>query len=284
MDEYADLHLHTEHSDGDASVEELLQEARKTDLIAIAITDHDCMDGIPEALKLSGKYNLQVIPGIEMSSYYGKIDVHVLGYFIDHEHPEIVDYCHEFREIRNRRGMKMVEKLNNMGVSITFDHVLEIANNGVIGRPHVAQAILQNGFVQNFQAAFSKYIGSDAPAYVLKKKIAPETSIDLIHRAGGVAVLAHPVTMGNDGIISYLASRGGLDGLEVYHTRHRQLGCEAYYRGLADKYGLIPTGGSDWHGSRTPYLRIGSSRVRMEHVRKLAEIASGRRSQVSAPL
>lgn len=272
-EQYADLHLHTRHSDGDASVEELLAEVAKTDLAAIAITDHDSFEGIDIAHALNTRSDLKIISGVELSTAYKGKDVHMLGYFFDHHYPEFVEYCQRFRDEREQRAVKMVQKLNDLGAKIAVDRVYEIADGGAIGRPHVAQTMVEAGFVKNLQSAFDKYISNDGPAYVPKYKIDPVAAIDLIHRAGGVAVMAHPGIVRDDSIVAHLA-KNGLDGLEVHHPNHMLMRCEEFYAGLADKYGLLHTGGSDWHGARKPDIWIGKAKVSMERVQKLEEAAS----------
>ncbi len=268
----ADLHLHTLHSDGDASVDQLIEKVLETDIRTIAISDHDTAAALIEAVPKGAAVGLRVIPGIELSAAYKNVDVHLLAYFFDPNHPELLEYCQKFQDERVQRAIKIVEILRGLGAKVTMERLYEIAGTGSMGRPHIAQLLIESGFVSGFQEAFDKYLGDRRPANIPKFKIHPVEAIELIHRVGGVAVLAHPATMNDDSIIAFLATKG-LDGLEVFHPRHQLLGCTEFYGNLARKYDLLMTGGSDWHGVRKPDTWIGKAFISLENVDRLESAA-----------
>lgn len=273
--EYADLHLHTVHSDGTATVEELIKEVLTTDIRIIAITDHDNKAGIIPARQLGQKVGIEVIAGIELSCQYKGHDVHLLGYFFDPTNHELKEYCVRFRDERQKRSIKIIEKLKAHGVQITQHQVEALARGGAIGRPHIAQAVVDAGGASSYQQVFDRYINNDGPAYVEKFQITPQDAIALIHRAGGVAVLAHPGTIGDDSVVAHLVQHG-LDGLEVYHPYHVTGGQVKHYHILASRYGLLISGGSDWHGARKPDIKIGQCKIHVAHVEKMREVAKSR--------
>jgi predicted metal-dependent phosphoesterase TrpH len=254
-----DLHVHTTFSDGDMTPEEMVEEANKLGLAGIGIADHDEIDGAAVALEAAGSSGLEVIPAVELSTSDGKTDVHVLGYLIDLEDENLRSYLKVFREARLKRGLQMVERLRGMGIGVDPDQVLDIANGGSVGRPHVAEALLRGGFVETYEEAFRKYIGFDSPAYVPKYQLRPNLAFDLISRAGGVGVIAHPGTLRRDDLITDFVA-WGMMGIEVYHPKHHAALTEHYKR-LAEKMGLVVTGGSDSHGRRDGNLLLGEFTV-----------------------
>ncbi len=276
ISEFADLHIHTKYSDGTDTVEELLKQVLTTDIRTISITDHDTAGAIPEAQKLGKSLGIEVIAGIELSTLYKKKDVHLLGYFFDPHDKKLLAYCDKFREVRETRAAKMVHRLNTFGIDITMADVEAIADGAVIGRPHIAQAIVEGRFARNFQEVFDKYIANDGPAYVDKFNIEPGDAIKLIHDAGGIVSLAHPLTVGDDGVVAFLHNLG-LDGLEVYHPQLVMAGCVKHYHILASRYGLLVSGGSDWHGRRKPHIKLGQAKVHLSHVEQMREVAKKQR-------
>ncbi len=244
----SDLHLHSTASDGRLSPEEVVQASAEQGLAVIAITDHDSVDGIAPALKAAEKYpSLRMIPGVEVSTDVPHGEVHVLGYFIDYASSELITRLSDFRNSRKVRAQKMIAKLALMGVQIEWDRVQVIAGTGSVGRPHIAQAMLERGYVQSQKEAFAKYIGREAPAYVERDKMTPEQVVELITRVGGLAVLAHPFEIeGLDQMIPRL-QRVGLVGIEVYYNNYTPKTIQ-YLASLAHKHALIATGGSDYHG------------------------------------
>lgn len=242
----ADLHLHTNASDGQYSPTELVELARKFDVIAI--TDHDTTDGVEEAQQAAARYGAPiVIPGIELSAEDADGDVHMLGYYIDIHNRSFQDTLARFRENRYRRGQKMVEILTAMGMPLDWDRVTAIAGDGAIGRPHIARAMLEAGYVESVKDAFNRYIGNDGPAYVARTRLTPEESVALIHSAGGVAVLAHPGLLNDYRSMIRRLVAVGLDGVEVNHPANDEA-TRLDLRGIATTNHLIMTGGSDFHG------------------------------------
>jgi 3',5'-nucleoside bisphosphate phosphatase len=252
----ADLHVHSVCSDGDMTPEEIVFEACKLGLAAVAITDHDAIDGVEIAMEAAGSTGLEVVPGVELSTSDGKTDVHVLGYMVDVHDENLLGYIKLFKEARLKRGLEMVERLRGMGLPIDPDILMEIAGGGSVGRPHVAEALRRCGHVESHEEAFRKYIGFESPAYVPKYLLKPQLAFQLIGEAGGIGAIAHPGTLRRDDLITEFASCG-MRALEVYHPKHNERSV-AYYERLADKLGLVATGGSDSHGRRDGNLLLGT--------------------------
>ncbi len=243
-----DLHLHTNASDGQYSPTELVELARKFDVIAI--TDHDTTDGVREAQQAAEANGAPVvIPGIELSAEDADGDVHVLGYYVDMENADFQATLSQFRSNRYARGKRMVEKLAAMNMPLEWDRVVAIAGGGAIGRPHVARAMLEAGYVESVKDAFNRYIGNDGPAYVARTRLSPEQSVELIHSAGGAAVLAHPGLLKNYRAMILRLMAVGLDGVEVNHPSNSEA-VRLDLRGIATASSLIMTGGSDFHGPK----------------------------------
>ncbi len=243
-----DLHLHTTASDGRLSPEDVVRTAAQLGLAVISITDHDSVDGLAPALKAAENHPpLRVIPGVECSTDVPHGEVHILGYFVDHTNPELVIKLAAFRNSRRVRAQKMIAKLDTMGVHIEWNRVQDIAGSGSVGRPHVAQAMLEKGYVPSLKEAFNRYIGREAPAYVEREKMTPEEVVELITRVGGLAVLAHPAEIDDlEHLIPHL-QRVGLVGMEVYYNNYN-LKTTQHLASLAHKHALVATGGSDFHG------------------------------------
>jgi predicted metal-dependent phosphoesterase TrpH len=256
---WIDLHIHTSASDSLLTPTEAVEIAKKCDLSAISITDHDAIDGFVEARKKADELGIEIISGVELSVAYKGEDFHLLAYLIDHENPEFLKKINSFRAERSIRGERMVEKLNELGIDLRIDTVKAIAGNGAVGRPHLADALLKEEFVHTYDEAFARYLGYHAPAYVAKKYLTPQEAIDLIHLVRGVAVFAHPGTSRSQQAI-YDFFEMGLDGIEAYHSQHDRA-MTTHYINLAKKLGLIYTGGSDCHGRRKGKVLIGTVRV-----------------------
>ncbi|MDE3087803.1 MAG: PHP domain-containing protein [Chloroflexota bacterium] len=239
-----DLHTHSTASDGELAPAELVRLALERGLTAIALTDHDSIGGIDAAQRAARGTALQVIPGVELSADVSQGEVHVLGYFIDWHAASFLAMLEKFRNGRYGRAETMTRKLAALGAPISFDRVKEIAGDGSIGRPHVAQALMEAGHVATVTEAFDKYIGRTGPAYVERYRLTPEDAVALILRAGGVPVLAHPREV--TGWVFPLVKAGML-GLEVHYGMYDDL-TRAELARLAKQYGLIATGGSDFHG------------------------------------
>ena len=243
-----DLHLHTTTSDGNFSPPEIVAKAAKAGLKIIAITDHDALDGIVPALAAAEAFpGLRVIPGVEISTGVRQSDVHLLGYFIDYTSPELKASLQEMRQARKQRARGMIDKLGGLGIHINWARVKEIAGSGSIGRPHIAQAMLEKGYITSLGEAFIKYIGRDGPAYVERIKVTPQEAVKLILKNGGLPVLAHPLTVPDPEVLVEKLKAAGLVGIESYYG---DLTAEQVGRlnELAGRHNLIVTGGSDYHG------------------------------------
>ena len=243
-----DLHLHSTASDGRLSPEEVVRTAARLGLAVISITDHDSVDGIASALKAAENHpHLRVIPGVECSTDVPHGEVHILGYFIDYTNPELAIKLAAFRNSRKVRAQKMIDKLATMGITIDWNRVEDIAGAGSVGRPHIAQAMLEKGYVPSLREAFNRYIGREAPAYVEREKMTPEEVVQLITRVGGLATLAHPADIDDLEHLIPRLQRVGLVGMEVYYNNY-PIGTTQHLASLAHKHALVATGGSDFHG------------------------------------
>ena len=245
----ADLHLHTFYSDGKLSPEELIQRAKLSGLDALSITDHDSVEGVEEAMHYGRINDIEIIPGVELSSEYKGQEVHVLGYFMDYKEPRFLHYLASFREKRLKRAEKMVERLNSMNIKITIDDVLSKARgNAAIGRPHIAFALMAANVVSNYNEAFFKYLGDNKTAYVKKPNISTSEAVKLISDTGGLSFVAHPGKTIRDNLIIELIEQG-VDGIEIIHPSHTRDDI-AYFLDITGQYFLLESGGSDFHGGR----------------------------------
>lgn len=242
-----DLHTHTYHSDGFYAPENLLTKAHNRGIEVLSITDHDSMNGISEAIEIAKKFGIEIVPGVEISSDIRDTEVHILGYFVDQNNKELEHYLNFFREERYKRAIRIVKKLNILGLNITIDDVLVFAKNSAIGRPHIAQALLAKGQVKSFFEAFYKYIGNHAPAYERKVHLSPQSAFKIINDAGGLSFIAHPGDM-PEILIKELID-AGVDGIEVIHPSHSPEQVR-FYRGIVNQYFLLECGGSDFHGGK----------------------------------
>ncbi|HVO75422.1 MAG TPA: PHP domain-containing protein [Ignavibacteriaceae bacterium] len=247
MNGNVDLHIHTSNSDGFYSPKEIVEKAKGAGLDIISITDHDNLSGIPEAAELGAEAGIEVIPGLEISSDIRDKEVHILGYFIDLNSEELERYLSFFREERIKRAVRIVGKLNSLGLPLSFEEVLIHAKHSAIGRPHIAQKMLEKGLVSNYYEAFNKYIGNGCPAYEKKVHISPQSAFKIISDAGGLSFIAHPGNMPEDILKELIDS--GVDGIEVLHPSHNAQQ-EKFYRGIVNEYFLLESGGSDFHGGK----------------------------------
>lgn len=271
--------MHSRHSDGEWSPTRLVREAKTAGLRAVALTDHDTMTGLPEMLGAGREIGVEVLTGVELSAWQDA-DWHVLGYGFEPDDPTLVALFARAREVRLSRAARMVELLGELGRPVTLDAVLREAGDGVIGRPHVARALYRAGQVGSVREAFDLYLGDGKPACVEKLRVSPAEAIELIHRAGGVAVAAHPGCYGGPEALEPLRV-AGLDGVEVDHSLHDEdmVGRLADY---ARAHGLVRTGGSDFHSPRTGMSAVGSVRIPYERVEELRERIAQRRAQAGA--
>ena len=264
-----DLHMHTYFSDGQHSPEELIVKVKEAEIDIVSITDHDTVDGIPEAVEAGRKYGVEVIPGLEISSDIRDREVHILAYFFDPGNKELEQYLKFFRAERIKRAIRIIEKLAALGLSIDIDDVMSIARNSAVGRPHIAKALVYKGLVSNYFEAFSKYIGNGCPAYEGKVHVSPRSAFKIISDAGGLSFIAHPGNL-PDGIMVELIE-AGLDGIEVVHPSHLPHQVK-HYRGVVNEFFLLESGGSDFHGGeRNDYSNLGKYTVsysKIEAMRK----------------
>jgi predicted metal-dependent phosphoesterase TrpH len=242
-----DLHMHTFFSDGYHSPENLMKKANDRGIKTLSITDHDNVIGIFEAIEFAKKYDIEVIPGVEISTDIRDTEVHILGYFVDPKNSDLEHYLNFFREERYKRAIRMIKKLNILGLDISIEDVMVFAKNSAMGRPHIAQALLAKGQVKSFFEAFYKFIGNHAPAYERKVHLSPQSAFKIISDAGGLSFIAHPGNM-PEILIKELID-AGVDGIEVIHPSHSPEQVR-YYRGIVNEYFLLESGGSDYHGGK----------------------------------
>ncbi len=268
---YADLHIHTFYSDSTLSPEEVVAYASERELSAIAICDHDSVEGIESSGKAASQAGIEVIPGVEMTVEKADAEIHLLGYFVDWKAPWFRKRLKELRDARVERIRRMVGKLAEHGIDVDADDVIKLGGKGSVGRLHLAQVMLRTGKVAGFKEIFEKYIGFLKPCYVSSARFSPQEAIEIILKTGGVPVLAHPATMGKDDYIPELIGYG-LKGIEVYHTDHKPAMVK-HYENIAKENGLVMTGGSDCHGTGKGKVLIGTVKVPYEIVERLREEA-----------
>lgn len=278
MKKYIDLHTHTNASDGSMTPSELVEYAATNGLGAIAITDHDSIDGVSEALEQSKISGIEVIPGLEISVDY-EPEMHILGYFSDENYTNIKGALYSLKESRNERNPKIIQKLREIGFEISMDEVREEATGEIIGRPHIARVLFKKGYIGSVKEAFDKYLSSGKPAFFKKNMLTPGEGIKIIKEAGGIPVLAHPVLLQRDypkleRIVAELVKKG-LGGIEAIYAENSEEDTKNHIR-LANKYNLLITGGSDYHGNIRPNVNLGSGygslRVSYEYLVKLKEV------------
>ncbi|MCF8011996.1 MAG: PHP domain-containing protein [Clostridiales bacterium] len=274
---YADLHLHSTASDGTWTPREVVEAARQKGFSCIALTDHDTVNGVEEAVQAGAEHGIEVIPALEFSTVYNNREVHILGYCIDRTNKELLSELETVADARLNRGRKMVEKLQNLGYDVTWEEVSSIAGEGAVGRPHVARALVNKGYINNIGEAFTtEFIGNGGKAYVNRYKMTPETAVKLTRNAGGVPVLAHPGLihkgsyLDRDDVI-YMVEKG-MQGVEVWHTEHPPE-FSSYYENIARELDLLLTGGSDCHGGNKKEVLIGKIKLPYEYVDKLLAAA-----------
>ena len=263
-----DLHLHTSFSDGMLGVDELLSLFAANDYGVISVTDHDNIEGSRRAVELGPQYGLTVIPGVEMSTLHEGRDVHILGYGC-RETSEFIDMLAFIQQSRLSRAQKMLDRLDKFwGFKLDMERLLELSGDkDVIGRPHIARALVEKGYCRDMQDAFSRYIGDECQAYVAKQSVPPAEAIRVIRDAGGIPALAHPVFLDHDFVILDLIEMG-LGGMEVFYLRHSE-DATHFYRKVARRYGLLCTGGSDFHGHDDEMDKVGGFTVPDWAVREL---------------
>ena len=274
--QFADLHLHTFFSDGTYSPEEVVQKARRRDLAGLALTDHDTVEGCAGAASACAAAGIEFIAGTELTAEQDGNEIHILGYAFDIHHRRLLAEIQKFQVVRQNRVREMVARLNQMDVPLQAEEVFALANCRAPGRPHVARALVEAGLVSSLDEAFERFLKRNRPAWVPKFKMSAAEAIELIHQAGGVAVMAHPGLNRTDEVIPVMAE-AGLDGLECFHTKHSATVSEHYLE-LAQRFGLLVTGGSDCHGLSKGKPLIGTVKLPYHHVEKLKAKAAQRRA------
>lgn len=273
----SDLHIHSTASDGRYSPQELVSMAARLGLEVIAITDHDSIEGVVPALQAAQEFpHLKVIPGVEVSTDVPHGEVHILGYFIDYHDSELEETLEKLRNSRQIRAQKMLAKLAGLGMYIEWERVQEIAGGGSIGRPHIAQAMIERGYVLSLKEAFHKYISREGPAYVEREKMTPLQIVELLVKASGLPVLAHPANVNDLEELIPQLQKAGLAGIEVYYNGYTKE-LTKYLAYLSQKYGLIACGGSDYHGLEdTSETQLGSVAIPPACIEQLFKIAEQR--------
>lgn len=253
-----DLHLHSNASDGGFTPAQVVEHAHSIGLKCIALTDHDTIDGIPEAQRRAEELGLPFIPGIEMTALDNGVEVHILGYFIDLNCTQLQEAIKEIHSRIERRVRLIIEKLCNLGIEVSFEEVREAAGKGTMGRPHIARVMFKKGYISSHQEAFDKYIGEGKPAFVeVEDAMSPEEAYHLISKCGGIPAIAHPGYLGrakmmtDDDIFNHRI--WGARAIEIFHSKHDNYMIN-YYLNLAKKYDLGITGGSDCHGNFYPTI------------------------------
>jgi hypothetical protein len=266
---FADLHLHTHFSDGTWTPEALTLQAQRCGLKAVALTDHDTMEGCPRMAVACAQAQIEFVPACELTAEADGVELHLLGYFMDAANERLSRELAKFQQVRQRRIEEMVQRLNKLGVPLLAQSVFALANCRSPGRPHVARTLVQAGFCETLDEAFERFLRKGRPAWVPKFKISAYDAIELVHHAGGVAVMAHPGLNHSDQMIPALVE-AGLEGLECFHTKHSTSMTEHYLQ-MADKLGLLVTGGSDCHGLSKGKPLVGTIKVPYELAERLRD-------------
>jgi predicted metal-dependent phosphoesterase TrpH len=283
-----DLHCHSTHSDGTLTPEELVQLARKLGLRTLALTDHDAISGVSQAIEAGRREGVRVLSGVEISVEYANKTVHMLGYCFDEGVDSLAHKLDELVRGRNERNVKIVRRLNELGLKVTLEEIEAEAGGKVVGRPHIARVLLRHGYVSTWEEAFEKYLARGAAAYFERLRFSPVDAVRMITEAGGVAVLAHPKFVAlhenetlEDVVKTLVAA--GLGGIECYYTEHSPEETEHYLE-LAKRYNLVVTGGSDFHGSIKPDIALGSGHGNLMVPDECADalIERAQRNQASA--
>ena len=264
---FADLHLHSYFSDGTYSPEEVVAHGARFGLAALALTDHDSVEGCARMDAACEAADIEFIPGAELTAEQGGNELHLLGYFLDTHHAKLLAEIAQFQTVRQNRIREMVARLNQLKIPLAADAVFSLANCRSPGRPHVARAMVNAGLVGSLDEAFERFLKKGRPAWVPKKKMSAREGIELVHEAGGLAVLAHPGLNRTDEVIPGLVAEG-LDGIECFHTKHSTATSERYLE-IANKFKLLVTGGSDCHGMSKGKPLIGTVKLPYTHVEKL---------------
>ena len=278
---FADLHLHSLFSDGTFTPEEIASRARTSGLATISLTDHDTVEGCTRLSEACAALEIEFISGTELTTEHGGHELHLLGYFVDIQNERLLTEISKSQIVRQNRIREMVAELNKLNIPLNAEDVFAIANCKSPGRPHVARALVKAGLVKTLDEAFERFLRVGRPAWVPKKKVLSSEAIQLIHQAGGLAVMAHPGLNRTDDVIPDLV-KAGLDGIECYHTKHSK-SVSGHYREMAAHYNLLVTGGSDCHGMNKGRPLIGTVKLDHLHVDKLkAKVAERKLTATNA--
>ncbi|NPB10048.1 MAG: PHP domain-containing protein [Thermodesulfobacteria bacterium] len=259
-----DLHTHSTASDGTFTPGALVQKAHDLGLYALALTDHDTVAGLAEAHEAAKATGMRFVPGVEISvKFDGPGHCHLLGYFFDYRHPRLTETLQALHEARANRNKKMIAKLRELGIEISEEELRALAGDGEIGRPHMAKLLVMKGVVKDFDEAFEKFLGKGKPAYVPKALLSPKEALEIIHEAGGLTSLAHPyyLKLPPEGVRDYVRElkEYGLDAIEAYYTDHDR-DYTRFCLELAEEFGLLVSGGSDFHGDNKPEIALGTGK------------------------
>jgi len=265
---FVDLHTHSTASDGTLSPDGVIEAAERCGLTALALTDHDTIDGVTAARAAGGRAGIRVIAGVELSAFQGEHEIHILALHLTHLEA-LENRLGELRASRYTRAQKIVEKLNSLGIPLTLEEVLQQSNGGAVGRPHVARALIARNVVHDFRDAFTKYLGNAGTAFVPKEHLSIEDAIAIAHEAGALAIWAHPGDGGRRERLEPLVA-AGLDGIEIRHPSHSSEDVKRF-QALADFFNLVPSGGSDWHGAPDGPRRLGIMNVPLEWLERQDE-------------
>jgi len=265
---FVDLHVHTTASDSLLSPEAVVDRAQALGFSALGIADHDTVAGMVRALHYAK--NVEIVPAVELSCFYAGLDIHLLGYFIDYRNAELNRFLATVQESRKERAVKIVKNLAAQNIAVELERVLELAQGGSVGRPHIAQAIVEKGYANSINEVFYRYIGYHCPAYVPKMEITPKDGLDLIKKFGGAPVVAHPGIYRKDELIDVLIPEG-LIGIEVWHPEHSTSQCQHYLE-LTRVKGLVATGGSDCHGGIKGRIYLGEVKVAVQYYLELKKL------------
>ena len=271
---YADLHLHTHYSDGTYTPEELAERGREQGLGVLALTDHDTIDGCRQMALACAERDIEFVSGCEFTVELDGFEIHLLGYFLNLDCSRLIEELEKYQNVRQNRIHEIVSRLNKLGIEITSNDVLDVANCNSPGRPHIGRVLVAKGHCRSLDESFQKYLKKGRPAWVPKDMMTASEAIELIHEAGGLAVMAHPGLYHRDDIISPLVE-SGLDGIECFYTRHSTAMTEHYLL-LAEQYGLIVTGGSDCHGENKGRPLIGGVKLPYSYIERMKSAVSVR--------
>ncbi len=284
---FIDLHTHSTASDGTFSPTELVLAAKTAGLDALALTDHDTTFGLAEALAAGREAGVEVIPGCELSVTWERGEIHLLGLWLPEQPKQLTQTMDKLIRYRHDRNHIIIDKLNALGVEITYDEVKALAGDGSVGRPHISQALLQGGYVSSVQEAFDRYLGSTGTAYAPKKILTPEQGVTLLKEEGATVILAHPLLLGLDDTALEKLVRGlmefGLDGLEAYYSEHPPQ-VTRNYLAMAERLGLGVSGGSDFHGTVKPDILLGRGRGKLRIPYSVVEDLKARRARQGLPV